>query len=294
MKSFTSYEMTQIFDKAFWIDLRSDFTMNSLKRYRNFFAAGVCLLVNDATLLLSSKVQRAKSRVIEGFSELLSDAKYIYQDFMQRIPLIGKVSTIWNITSEAFQNYKDRLFGSTLSERFLTVHYVPTREEKDAWVAKEEEAKKMHFGEKITVEDIAKDVEIPSKYLTYIKYIAQDYAFMSLVSPTGMQDILKAILRAHAALNKRSQVFGDDLQFVLMIQPYLTNPFSPYEGLIVKYRAQGLSYREIEQKLNKRNYIRQIERVVKKAELRGLLYSESPQNVETNNRLKRNGDATYG
>src|SRR3972149_4835097 len=122
----------QVFDESFWIDLRSDFTMNSLKRYRECFLLGVCLPVNDATLLLSSKIQRAKNRIIEGFSELLSDAKYIYQDFKQKTTLAGKITTIWNITSEAYENYKNRMFGSTLSERFLTVHYVPTKEEEEA------------------------------------------------------------------------------------------------------------------------------------------------------------------
>jgi hypothetical protein len=129
------------------------------------------------------------------------------------------------------------------------VHYVPTRLEKEAWVAKEEKVRNMHFDGKITVDDIAKNVEIPSKFLSLIKHIAQEFAYASLISPTGMQDIIKGILRAHAALNKRSQVCRDDFRFVFAIRPYLTNPFSPYEGLIVKYRAQGLSYREIERKI---------------------------------------------
>jgi hypothetical protein len=84
-------------------------------------------------------------------------------------------------------------------------------------------------------------------------------------------------MRAHAALNKRKEVCMADVKLVLMVRPYLVNPMSPFEGLIVKYRAQGLSLRAIAEKIGKRNYNRQIQRVIKKAELRGILDSESPQ-----------------
>jgi hypothetical protein len=199
-----------------------------------------------------------------------------------------------NLTSEAYQNYKDRLLGLTFSERFLTPHYVMDKKEKDAWVVNEEKARKIHFDRKITVDDIATSVEISSKFLSLIKHIAREFSYTSLISPTGMQDTIKGTIRAHASLNKRSQVCSDDLKFLFAIQPYLTNPFSPYEGLVVKYRAQGLSYREIERKIGKRNYVKQISLVVKKAELRGILESESPQKGCTSNRLKRNGEANYG
>jgi hypothetical protein len=33
-KSYTSNEVMRIFAEEFWLDLKSDFTMNSLKRYR--------------------------------------------------------------------------------------------------------------------------------------------------------------------------------------------------------------------------------------------------------------------
>ena len=71
-----------------------------------------------------------------------SDGKYIYQNFREKFVLEGAVTTIWNITSEAYQNYKDRLFALTFSQRFLTVHYVLTAKERKAWVEKEEAAKK--------------------------------------------------------------------------------------------------------------------------------------------------------
>ena len=97
-KSFTSNELTCVFNKEFWIDLRSDFTVNSLRRYKRRLPLGICFLVNDATLLLASKIQRFKDRIINGFSELLSDGKYVYQNFREKFTLEGSVTTIWNIT----------------------------------------------------------------------------------------------------------------------------------------------------------------------------------------------------
>jgi hypothetical protein len=142
LKSLTSKSAMCLFDREFWIDLKSDFTMNSLIRYKQELEGGTCLFVNDGTTLLASKSHRTKDRLVGGLSELLSDGSYTYQDFGQRFTLKGKVTMVLNITSEAFQNYKDRLFGLTFSERFLIVHYVLTKLEKEEWVAKEEEMKK--------------------------------------------------------------------------------------------------------------------------------------------------------
>jgi hypothetical protein len=261
----------RIFSEEFWLDLKSDFTMNSLSRYKTLFLAGVCCFANDLTALLASKAQRFKARLAGGLSELFSDGSYTYQDFRTKFTLKGRITMVANITSEAYQNYKDRLFGLTFSERFLTVHYVMSRQEKEEWVAREEVAKTMRYSGKITIADISRKVEIPSKYLPMIKVLAREFSYASLTSPVSCQDLIKGTLRAHAALNKRSQVYNDDLRFVMMIRPYLVNPFSPYEGKIVKYAAQGLSVREIARKIGKPNYIQQIQRVIKKAELRGIL-----------------------
>lgn len=142
LKSFTSELAMCLFDEEFWIDLKSDFTIHSLKRYKQELEGGKCLFVNDGTTLLASKANRTKNRLVGGLSELLSDGSYTYQDFLRHFTLNGKVTMVVNITSEAYQNYKDRLFGLTFSERFLTFHYVLTKLEKEEWVAKEEEMRK--------------------------------------------------------------------------------------------------------------------------------------------------------
>ena len=271
LKTYTSTEIMDIFDNEFWINIKSDFTMHSLKRYKDKLKEGKCLFVNDGTTLFASKAQRTKDRLVGGLSELMSDEVYTYQDNRTRFSLKGKVTLVMNITSEAYQNYKDRLFGLTFSERLLTVHHTLTKVEKDEWVAKEERAKRMHFDGYITVDDIETDVKIQRKYFKLIQYLAQEFSYLSLRSFIGCQDLIKGTLKAHASLNKRKEICTDDIRFLMMIKDYLVNPFSPYEGRIVKYASQGFSVRDICRKLGKPTYLRQVQRVIDKAKLRGIL-----------------------
>jgi hypothetical protein len=81
LKSFTSSEVMSIFSEEFWIDLRSDFTMNSLRRYKDELKTGKCLFVNDGTTLFASKGQRTKDRLVGGLGELIADEVYTYQDY---------------------------------------------------------------------------------------------------------------------------------------------------------------------------------------------------------------------
>ena len=261
----------RIFDSEFYINLQSDFTMPSLKRYKEALKKGVCLLVNDATTLFASKAQRTKDRIAGGLGELLSDERYVYQDFGRKWTLGGKATVIMNITPESFENYKNRLFGLTFSERFFTAHHILTTEEKEDWVAREHRASRMHFESSIGVHDIETQVTIPRKYFDIIGHMAKEFSYLSLRTFIGSQDIIKAMLMSHAALNQRDSVRADDIRFVEMMQDYLVNPFSPYDGWIVKYAAQGFSIRDICKKIDKPNYNQQIQRILKKARLRGIL-----------------------
>jgi hypothetical protein len=265
----------EIFDEEFYLNLGSDFTMNSLRRHRSDLETGKCLLVNDATTLFASKSQRTKDRLVGGLSELISDGCYTYQDFGQKFTLKGAVTMIFNITSEAYQNYKDRLFGLTFSERFLTVHHAFSLQEKNEWIARMQTSKDMRFGRLIKMDDISTRVEIQPEYVTIVPHLAQEFSFDSSTSPVACQDLIKATMCAHASLNKRSRLCIDDLIFVKRIQPYLKNPFSPYESTIVRLSAQGLNPSEICRRLGKGNYEQQVLRVRRKAELRGVL---SPPN----------------
>lgn len=272
LKTYTSTEIMNTFDEEFWIDTKSDFTMNSLRRYASAFEKSKCLFVNDASGLFASKAERIKERLVTGLSELLEDTGYGYKDFEKDWTLKGKVTMVMNMTSEAYKNYKDRIFGLTLSERFLAVHHVTNQVEKDAWIAKEERVKDTHYGHRITVDDIETEVEIPELYYGVIGNLAQEFSFMSLRTFTGCQDLIKATLMAHASLNRRKLVCVDDVNFLNMIKRYLVNPFSPYEGLIVEYAFQGFSVADILKKIGKtEKYRNQVYRVLDTARIRGIL-----------------------
>ena len=162
-----------------------------------------------------------------GLSELLADEIYTYEDFGQKFTLKGKVTLVMNITSEAYQNYKDRLFGLTFAERLLTVHHVLTEPEKNEWVEKEERTKSMRFREFITEDDIETEVEIQRKYYDIIRYLSEDFSYLSLRTFIGCQDLIKGTLKAHASLNQRNYICRDDIEFLRMMKDYLINPFSP-------------------------------------------------------------------
>jgi len=271
MKTYTSEEVMDTFDSSFYIDIRSDFTMHALLRYKSLLPKGRCIFINDANTQFESKSNRAKDRLVSGLSELLGDGIYSYEDFGRRFSLQGKVTLIMNMVPEVYLNYKDRLFGLTFSERFLTLHHYLTEQEKKDWVRKEERVKKMHYKHLITEDDIETDVRIPSKYMEVISLLAQRFSYKTLRTFVGCQDIIKAGLRAHASLNKRTDACRDDFDLIRMLEDYLVNPHSPYEGRIVELRSRGYSIRDICKILNKPNYVRQVQTVIKKAELRGIL-----------------------
>ena len=133
------------------------------------------------------------------------------------------------------------------------------------------------FEPRITINDIETDIQpIPKHYLKWIKIQAKKFSYLSLRTFVGCQDLIKALVRAHAALNQRTEVCTDDLALVSMVKPYLIDPFSPYDGRIVELWAQGgLSSRGICKAIGKsKNYHTQVERIVRKARLRGVLPPE--------------------
>ena len=134
----------------------------------------------------------------------------------------------------------------------------------------------------IRAEDIETNVKISQEFRIFIDHNAKEFSFDSLSSSIGCKDLIEATMRAHAALNKSSYLCVDDLIFIKRIQPYLKNPFSPYEGTIVRLSAQGLNPREICRILGKSNYERQVWRVRRKAELRGILppLNSHPEGVD--------------
>ena len=278
-----------LFDPSFYIDLGSDFTMNSLRRYENKLKTGKCLACNDGTTEFASKSRRTKDRLAGGLSELLSDGKYTYQDGANpksKFTLQGNVTLIMNLTSESYQHNKNTLFGTTFSERLLPVHHRLTREEKDMWLEKSGEARSLRFEERITIDDICTEVTIPKKYFEKIRVLSRRFSYPTLKTQIGCQDLVTATLCAHAALNNRDEIHDDDFTFLKMIEPYLTDPFSPNEGKIVEYYDHGLSYRQICRKLGKtEHYLGQVQRVIDRAALRGVIVKRV-KNLESSSTKK--------
>lgn len=275
-KTALSNEITKIFSDDFYIDLKSDFTLNSLERYIEQIKQGCVFVSNDAALLLDSKARRTKYRLEGGLAELTSDDIYEYQDFRKKFTLQGNVKLLFNITSESYIKNKNRIFASTLSERLLVLHYVVPKTQMERWIIKEQETRDMQFTPKISIEDIETEIkDIPRHFLKLIKLETREISYLTLKSFIGCQDLIKGLVRAHASLNNRDEVCSDDFALLSLIKSYLIDPFNPHEGRIVKLRAQGFSYREIEKMIQKKNYLRQIQRVVRKAYIRGILPLET-------------------
>ncbi len=273
LKGFTSDEVRMIFHKKFWKYLGSDFTINSLEEDADIIRKGICYFINDGTTLFASKAKRTRDRLVGGFSELVSDGKYIYQDALGGFKLEGPVTFIMNMTSESYSKHKDRMLGLTFLERTLTIHHVLSKKELEDWVKKEDRARNVTFNNIIRLRDIETDLkEIPSRFLKLIKIRAWEFSHLSVRSYVGSQDIMKAFVRAHAALNNRKYVCLDDFYVLSLLKQYLIDPFNPSESMIIRLRAKGIGYGEICQKIGWPTTCRQqVKRIIKRAEMRGIL-----------------------
>lgn len=274
-------EIKNIFSDDFYINLNSDFTLNSLERYIEPIKQGCVLVINDAALLLDSKPRRTKYRLEGGIAGLASDGIYEYQDFRKKFTLEGNVKLLFNITYESYIKNRNRFFASTLSERLLMLFHLVPETETELWIVKEQETQDMQFAPKITLEDIETKVKpIPLHFLKLIKLQAKEISYLTSRSYIGSQDLLKGLVRAHASLNHRDDFCSDDFALISMAKSYLIDPFNSNEGRIVKLRGEGFSYREIEKMIHKRNYLQQIQRVVEKAQIRGILPRETKLRLE--------------
>jgi len=274
LKSFTSEAAYEIVDKKLSKYVGSDFTMNSLKDDKDLIKEGICYLINDVTVLFASKAKRTKDRLVGGLSELVSDERYIYKDALGGFELRGPVTFIMNITAESYQKNKERMIGSTLLERTLTIYDSFSMQEAEEWTIKEERAKHTVFKyPTISYDDIETRIkEIPHHFLRLINIRAREFSHLSMRSFVGTQDIIKSLLRSHAALNQRKRVCFDDFYFLSLIKPYLVDPFNPTESRIIQLRGQGMGYTKICEEIKWPSTCRQqVKRIILKAKMRGIL-----------------------
>lgn len=267
-KTQSSKEIIRIFPEKSVIDLGSDFTIHGLHKEFGEDLDETTLNVNDGTILFASKSARAKDRLTGAFTELLSDEKYCYKDFKNQWTIKGKCTAIVNQTAESFNNYKNRLFGLTLSERFFTAHYRLTLSEQKQCMP--QKLKNFHLMDSITIKP--RQIKNLNKFTNTINKHSLDYSALSLRSYNGCRDVITALLKSHTILNGRNRITLDEIEFVKMMRPYLIDPFASNDHRIIEYLRQKRSYKDICLLLNKKpSYKAYISKVARKAKERGLI-----------------------
>lgn len=267
-KSKTTNDACGMFKKSYYLKTGSDFTIFTLtKLYRENKLKDKCIVVNDGTVLFSTKAKRTKDRLIGGLSELLADGEYIYGERLKDEVIKGKFSMIMNMTVESYDKYKYKLSSSTFLERFLTVYYnLPYSERKKFSLEFNKRIKMksppIKFKRDVVLLDI-NDLEKISKY-------AHELSILSLKSYQGTFDALKSLIITHCAINNRDHTTDDDYNLLEYIKHYVSVPGNTSK--IMKCLSEGKSVKEICDILGKSyTYRAQIYRIMKKAKQRGIL-----------------------
>jgi len=279
-KSRTNEEIKNIFSPKYFIDLGSDFTIHSLYQQYGKAKTGKmsinkrCLMINDGTLLLSSKAKKTKDRLINGLAELLSEGQYLYSDNLSAWTLKGEVSIIINMTLESYCRNKNDLLNNTFLERFLTVYYELGEKDIENFLINKRARCMIHYDDKKLAK--LKDYELNEdlgKYGEKITKYSKKFSFLSYRSILGTHDIVEALLKSHACLNERHFLHDDDFKFLDMIVPYLIDLTATNQHIIVRMANNGLSQKEICENLGKDSttYQSYVSKVIKTAKLRGIL-----------------------
>jgi len=247
LKTQTTQEQTRIFPKNKLIYTGSDFTIHGIIRD---YDSGrkldrKCLLINDMTLLLASKAKQTRSRLIDAFSELASEGRYIYRDFQQSYEIKAHFSLIANITPHSFLVNRRELLGNTFIERCLVVYHALTEEEmSDANLSRDQRAAlsiqkfKASLGEedvRVTREDLVRFDEYAKRWRILGAYSSSSSLF----------DMIKSVAVAYAILNKHKKITKDEYRFLDMLEPYLRNPDESVKLQILELARQGRSIEDI-------------------------------------------------
>src|SRR3990167_1208491 len=219
-KSQTSGEVMSLF-KSQVIDLHSDFTINSLeKQFKNTKKLDRSWFINDATLLFSSKAPRTRSRLINAFSEIMSEGIYKYGDFSKEFSIEANCTIIMNMTTKSFNQYETEELGNTFLERTLTIFYSVTEEEERDFTRHINERVAMKPPRIEPLKDIGKrakillaEISIP-KHEDRIAKLAETYSAESLMPYMDCHNRLAGIVLSSAILNNRNQVNNDDFKLI--------------------------------------------------------------------------------
>ena len=274
-KSRLSIELFEIFGKKSLVNFGSDFTIHSLARDydKGLKIDNKCCLINDLTLLLSSKSKKTKERLINGLAELLSEGSYAYSDFSKGFTLKALISIIGNITLESYTKYNRELIESTFGERCLTVFHQLNEQEERSFNLNKQKRISMEFGDKLKFKGglVKYDHEI-----NRLNEIAMKWKILSL-SPSGTRtfDRVISVITSNALLNGRNKVIDEDFIVLDLLEGHLKNPMIPHLN-IIQLAMQGLSQNEICVRLGRDpiKYQPYISKIIREYKVKGVVPNE--------------------
>jgi hypothetical protein len=271
LKTWTSNTASRFFSKSWTLPLKSDFTIHRLYEKTKGNVDRKCLIVNDATLLFSSKSEKTKQRLVNGLAEIMTDNEYEYGDFQRCFTIKGQISIILNITTESYNQNLKRLLGNTFDERCLTVHSELSLDE-------QKRLSTIRLGSDYTYilssfPSRKVEISIPQHFENKIFLCASEYSWKSLKGFPRTQSIIRAMLRSSAFLNGRTEVNKEDFWIIEKTGEYLINPLQPNKPMIVQMLRNKQSIIDICRSLGKdyESYNSYVYRVMKEAIGKGLI-----------------------
>lgn len=253
LKTQTTQEQTRIFPKNKLVYVGSDFTIHGLIRD---YDSGrkidkKCLLVNDMTLLLASKAKQTRSRLIDAFSELASEGRYVYSDFQHTHEVKALFSLIANITLHSFLVNRRQLLGNTFIERCLVVYHALTDEEMSEGNLNRDQREVMKI-EKFKSSVREQDVRVTREDLVRFDEYAKRWRLLGgYSSSSAIFDMIKSVAIAYAILSRHRKITKAEYRFLNMLEPYLQNPEESVKLTILELAHQRRSVKDICQILNR-------------------------------------------
>lgn len=262
----------QFFGKQFFIYVEGETTIHGMISDYGKDIDGKCVILNDGNLLFNALGRRTKQRWLSAMSVLLTERKYTYSERQERLSLEGRVSLIINIPSDTFYEHKKELFSSTLGNRSLIIHSWMNEEERllcqktfghTMWMHPPVQIKERNNQAIENLDDYDKELEVYSK----------EYGTLSLRSSSECKDIVKAVASENARINERNYLCEDDMIVVRMLKPYVRDPMTTQEQIVIDYLKEGRSYLDICHLMHKEppQFKPLISYYRKKAVLRGVL-----------------------
>jgi len=291
LKSQTTNEQIKLFPRRRIEYAGSDFTMHGLiEKYNSGKSINnKCLLINDLTLLLNSKAERTRSRLVEAFAELASEGRYIYSDFQRNYEVKASFSLIANITPDSYFRNRRKLLGNTFIERCMVVYHELTDEEmSQANLSRDKRAsmKMEPFKQTIKEEDVKTTKE---DIVRFNEYARRWRILGAYSSSSSLFDMMRSATVAYAILGGHSRITEGEFRFLDMLEDHIRNPFEGVRLRILELAHQGRSIRDICNILDKdyETYRPFVSRTILEYRRKGVLSSASYSSAMEDSRFNR-------